>query len=155
MTAVDATSQLLHFEDFHAGRAFAFGRYEVTKEEIIAFARAFDPQPHHLDEEAGKRSLLGGLAASGWHVCAMAMRMFVDGLVVKAANRGSVGAEECRWMKPVKPGDVLRMEIEALELPMPAATVDNGLVRFSCRIFNQREQVALLDLTLALARRGA
>src|SRR5271155_4599587 len=100
------SGELLHFEDFAVGRRFFGGPYRVAKDEIFAFAREFDPQPHHLDEEAGKRSMLGGLAASGWHICAMTMRMVVDGFVVRCANRGGIGSDECRWMKPVKPGDV-------------------------------------------------
>src|SRR5215469_11394937 len=103
-------TDLLHFEDFRAGQTFAFGRYEVTKEEIVEFAREFDPQPHHLDEEAAKRSILGGLAASGWHTCAMTMRMFADMLVPIAAAQGGVGSPEGRWMRPVRPGDVLRAQ---------------------------------------------
>ena len=70
-------NELLHFEDFTVGRTFDCGPYHVTKEEIVEYAREFDPQPHHLDEEAAKKSILGGLAASGWHTCAMTMRMFV------------------------------------------------------------------------------
>ena len=103
---------LLHFEDFPVGRAFACGPYHVTKDEIVEFAREFDPQPHHLDEEAAKASILGGLAASGWHTCAMTMRMFADAIVPIAAARGGIGSPEGRWMKPVRPGDVLTIEVE-------------------------------------------
>jgi len=148
-------SELLHFEDFPIGHKFVCGPYEVTKEEIFEFAGQFDPQPHHLDEEAAKHSLLGGLSASGWHVCAITMRMFADGIILKSANRGGLGADECRWMKPVKPGDMLRMEVEVLETRAPKSLPAVGFVRFSCRIFNQREQVALLNMTPILARRGA
>jgi acyl dehydratase len=155
MTTADVTAELLHFEDFRAGQKFAFGRYEVTKEEIIEFATEFDPQPHHLDEEAGKRSMLGGLAASGWHVCAMTMRMVDDEFILKCANRGGVGSDECRWMKPVKPGDVLRVEMEVLETRDSKNLSTVGFVRFSCRVFNQREQVAMINMTPILARRGA
>jgi acyl dehydratase len=146
---------LLHFEDVEVGQVFKFGHYEVTKEEIVAFAREFDSQPHHLDEEAGKRSLLGGLAASGWHICAMTMRMVVDGFLSKASNRGGVGADECRWMKPVKPGDVLRVEMEVLETRDSKNNAEIGFARCSCRVFNQREQVALINMTPILGRRGA
>ncbi len=143
-----------HFEDFFVGQKLAFGHYEVTKEEIIAFAREFDPQPHHLDEEAGKRSILGGLAASGWHVCSMAMRMCVDGLFAKAQARGGAGVEDCRWLKPVKPGDVLRMEVEILSLRAhPRRPV--GFVQMRWDIFNQRELVCSIVTTPLFARRGA
>jgi acyl dehydratase len=146
---------LLHFEDFHVGRTFSFGHYEVTKEEIIEFASEFDAQPHHLDEEAGRRSLLGGLAASGWHTCAMTMRMVADGLLNTSANRGGIGADECRWMKPVKPGDVLRVEVEVLETRATKNLPDVGFVRIACRVFSQREQVMLINMTPIIARRNA
>ena len=146
---------LLHFEDFRAGQVYDCGAHEITKDEIVAFARAFDPQPQHLDEDAGQRSLLGGLAASGWQVCAIGMRLFADGLILKSANKGGSRVQECRWMKPVKPGDMLRMEVEVLETRAPKSLPAVGFVRFSCRIFNQREQVALLNMTPILARRGA
>lgn len=147
------TETLLHFEDFHAGQTFAFGHYEVTRDEIVEFAREFDAQPHHLDEEAAKHSLLGGLAASGWHVCGMTMRMVVDGLVSKAANRGGVGADECRWMKPVRPGDILRVEAEVLEARASKSMTGIGFVRICCRVYSQREQVALITMTPIIARR--
>ena len=141
-----------HFEDFHVGQKFAFGHYPVMKEEIVAFARLFDPQPHHLDEEAGKQSILGGLAASGWHVCAMAMRMVVDAQLGKAEARGGAGVEDCRWLKPVKPGDVLRMEVEVLEVTAhPRRAV--GFVKTRWNIFNQRELVCSIVTTPLFERR--
>jgi acyl dehydratase len=143
-----------HFEDFFPGQKLAFGHYEVTKEEIIDFAREFDPQPHHLDEEAGRNSMLGGLAASGWHICAMAMRMCVDGLFNKSEARGGASVEDCRWLKPVKPGDVLRMEIEILQTRAhPRRAV--GFVKMQWDIFNQREQVAQIITTPLFAKRSA
>jgi acyl dehydratase len=148
-------SDLLHFEDFHKGQTFSFGRYQVTKEEIIAFAREFDAQPQHLEEGAGRRTILGGLAASGWHVCAMTMRMLCDGLLLKSAGRGGLGADECRWIKPVRPGDVLRLDVEVLETRRSRNIPDIGFVRLSCRVFNERAQVALLNTTPILARREA
>jgi acyl dehydratase len=145
-------SNPLHFEDFHVGQQFAFGHYEVTKDEILAFAREFDPQPHHLDEDAGARSALGGLSASGWHVCAMAMRMAVDHLFNKAEARGGAGVEDCRWIKPVKPGDILRMEAEVLETRVhPRRPL--GFVRMRWDVFNQREMVASIVNTPVFATR--
>src|ERR1700739_2378484 len=108
-------ADLLHFEDFHIGRTFACGPYHVSKEELAEYAREYDPQPHHLDEEAAKKSILGGLAASGWHTCAMTMRMFADTMMPIAAARGGVGSPEGRWMKPVRSGDVLRAQGEGAE----------------------------------------
>jgi acyl dehydratase len=146
-------SELLHFEDFPIGHKFVCGPYEVTKEEIFEFAGQFDPQPHHLDEEAAKHSLLGGLSASGWHVCAITMRMFADGIILKTANRGGAGAREARWMKPVRPGDVLRLEVEVVDAKA-SQSKPIGFVTFDCRVFNQREQVALVSMTPIVARRA-
>jgi acyl dehydratase len=152
-------TSLLHFEDFTVGHKFDCGPYHVTKDEIVEYAREFDPQPHHLDEEAAKKSILGGLAASGWHTCAMTMRMFADAFVPIAAAQGGIGSPEGRWMKPVRPGDVLRAEAEVIEA-RPSASKPFGYVTFACKVFNQREQVALILMTpivtkRAVAKRGA
>lgn len=146
-------TDILHFGDFHIGQTFSFGHYAVTKEEIFEFAQQFDPQPHHLDEEAGKETILGGLSASGWHVCAMTMRMMVDGLVSRMAGRGGVGSREARWMRPVRPGDVLRLEVEVTDLREPKSMPDVGFVTFDARVFNQREQVAMIAMTPIVAKR--
>ena len=147
-------SEILHFEDFQVGRKFSFGAYEVTKDEIVEFASQFDPQPHHLDEEAGKKTILGGLSASGWHICSMTMRMMVDGLVCRMAGRGGVGAREGRWMKPVRPGDVLRLEVEVAELKEPKSLPDAGFVTFDICVFNQTGQVSMFSMTPIVAKRG-
>lgn len=144
----------LYFEDFHLGRTFDCGPYAVTKEEIVEFACEFDPQPHHLDEEAAKRSMLGGLAASGWHVCAMTMRMFADTMIPVMAARGGSGSREARWMKPVCPGDVLHVEAEVVDTKQSNGRSDIGHVTFACRVFNQDEQVALVFMTPIIAKRG-
>ncbi len=146
-----------HFEDFRPGQKFGFGHYDVTKEEIIEFATAFDPQPQHLDEEAGRRSILGGLAASGWHICAMSMRMFGDAFANPHDRkpRRSVGVEECRWMKPVRPGDVLRIEMEVVETSHTQIRARRGHREIRWDIFNQREQVASLTLLPLVSKRGA
>ncbi|HWA90411.1 MAG TPA: MaoC family dehydratase [Rhizomicrobium sp.] len=143
---------LLHFEDFTVGRIFDCGPYPVTKEEIVEFAGEFDPQPHHLDEEAAKTSLLGGLAASGWHTCAMTMRMFADTVVPLAAAQGGIGSPEGRWMKPVRPGDTLRAEAEVIAA-RPSAGKPFGYVTFACKVFNEREQVALILMTPIIGKR--
>ncbi|HEY1631692.1 MAG TPA: MaoC family dehydratase [Rhizomicrobium sp.] len=144
-------AELLRFEDFPVGRVFACGPYAVTKEEVFEFAREFDPQPHHLDEGAASRSMLKGLSASGWHVCAMAMRMLADGVILKADNRGGAGAREARWIKPVRPGDVLRMEAEVVAA-RASQSKPIGFITFDCRIYNAMEQVALVSMTPIVGR---
>lgn len=144
---------LQKFEDFPVGRVIDCGSYRVTKDEILEFARQFDPQPHHLDEEAGKASILGGLSASGWHICAIAMRLFAEGVVLKADNKGGAGAREARWMKPVRPNDLLRMEAHVVDAK-PSQSKPFGFVTFECRLFNEKEQVAMVSMTPIIGRRS-
>ena len=149
------TDPSLHFEDFVPGEVLTYGHYHLTREEIIAFAAEYDPQPFHMDEVAGAASLLGGLAASGWHVCAMTMRMFADHMIPRMAERGGSGSREARWMKPVRPGDKLRTEATVVEKKESRARTDIGHVTFECRVYNQTEQVCLLYMTPVVARRSA
>lgn len=105
----------LHWEDFHPGQVFTLPDREVTREEILGFARAYDPQPFHVDETAAAASPFGGLIASGWHTAALFMRMYVDGVLSRSTSQGSPGLEQLRWLAPVRPGDVLRGRVEVLE----------------------------------------
>jgi acyl dehydratase len=148
-------TNLLYFEDLPVGRRFDCGPYSVTKEEIVEFAHEFDPQPHHIDEEAAKASMLGGLAASGWQVCAMTMRMFADYMIPRVAARGGAGSREARWMKPVRPGDVLRVEAVVAERKESRGRPDIGHVTFECRVFNQIDQVATIFMTPVILKRSA
>ena len=144
---------MLYFDDLEIGRKFDCGPYPVTKDEIVEFAQEFDPQPHHLDEEAAKASLLGGLAASGWHTCAMTMRMFADGVIPLLDAQGGLGSPEGRWMKPVRPGDVLTVESEVKE-KVDGRRPDRGTVKIESRIQNQRGEVvmSLVSLVIYLRR---
>ena len=100
-------SGLLHYEDFAQDQIIDLGTYTPSRQEVIAFAREFDPQPFHLDEEAAKASILGGLCASGWHTCAIVMRMIADGFLSHSAGMGSNGVDEVKWLKPVYAGEPL------------------------------------------------
>lgn len=104
-------SELLHLEDFAAGQIFALGPHNITVDEILAFAREFDPQPFHVDEEAARSSILGGLAASGWHVTCLLTRLMCDAVLKRSAVLGSSGMDEVKWLKPVLVGDVLSGEM--------------------------------------------
>ena len=126
----------LHFEDFPVGEVVSYGRYEVTVEEIVAFAREFDPQPFHLDAAAAGESILGGLAASGWHVCAIFMRMMYDGYLAETASMGSPGIDEVKWLKPVHAGEVLRCRRTTRAARISATRPEMGLVTFQWELFN-------------------
>ena len=127
----------LYWEDFPAGHSMAFGAYPVTKEAVIDFAQRYDPQPFHVDEEAARGSLFGGLCASGWHTCAMAMRMMCDEYLLEAASLGSPGIDELRWLKPVFPGDTLGMRMEVLQARPMASRPQVGLVQTRWELHNQ------------------
>ena len=105
----------LTFEDFPTGRYGTFGPRHVTRDEILAFAAEFDPQPMHLDEDAASKSMLRGLSGSGWHLCSLMMRMMADGFITRAASLGSPGVDEVRWLSPLRPGDDLTLDVDVLE----------------------------------------
>ena len=116
MVEPDATTQKrLYFEDFEEGQVYELGEKTLTKEEIVAFAREYDPQPFHVDEEAAKGSAFGGLIASGWHTAAIFMRLYADAVLSRAESMGSPGVEELRWLKPVRPGDTLSARLTVLD----------------------------------------
>ena len=120
-----------YFEDFNVGDEVRFGRYEVTAEEIIDFARRYDPQPFHIDPEAAKQSLFGTLCASGWHTCAMTMRMLVQWMQESGqTSEGSPGIEQLRWLRPVVPGDVLSMCVKVVGARLSGSRPGYGLVTF-------------------------
>ncbi len=128
---------MLYWEDFPVGSRRDFGGTTVSREAVIAFARQFDPQPFHVDEEAAKASLFGGLAASGWHTAALAMRMMCDAYLLESASLGSPGIENLRWLKPVYPGDTLGMKLTVLEARPMASRPHVGLVKSQWDVFNQ------------------
>lgn len=130
MTADRVGQTLLHYEDFPLGEVATFGPRLVTREEIIAFAREFDPQSFHLDEEAARQSLLGELCASGWHVCALVNRIVIDGYLSRAASLGSYGVKECRWIRPVLPGDALSVRRTTLERRVSKKRPYMGILTF-------------------------
>jgi acyl dehydratase len=133
---------VLHFEDFEVGRVFELGTYEVTEEEVLSFARAYDPQPFHVDPVAAARSPFGGLVASGWHSAAIFMRLYVDEVLSRATSMGSPGVEELRWLVPVRPGDTVRGRATILETSPSSVRPDRGTVIALCELLNQRDEVA-------------
>ena len=147
----------LHWEDFPVGRVRELGPAPpVTREAIVEFARQFDPQPFHVDEDAARSSPYGGLIASGWHTCGIAMRMYYDGILHRAASQGSPGIDKLRWLKPVRPGDVLRARIEVLEARPSESKPHLGLVRNRWQVLNQASELVLeMEGWGMFRRRGA
>lgn len=135
-----------YYEDIEVGRSQAFGRYEVTLEEVTEFASKYDPQPFHLDNEAAAQTHFGRISASGWHTCAMTMRMLVENMKARPqAGLGSPGVDQLRWKHPVYPGDTLRCETEILEKRRSRSKPDMGLFKSRVRIFNQ-DNVMVLEM---------
>ena len=151
----ESSADCLHWEDVTVGETVAFGRKHVTKEEIVAFAGAFDPQPLHLDERAAKESMVGRLCASGWHSCAMLMRMLADNVLAKAAGLGSPGLEEVRWLKPVFPGDELTARYTCTSKRALKSRPGVGLCQMLFEVLNQNgELVMTWDAAQLLRMRG-
>jgi acyl dehydratase len=140
---MDAKTARICYEDFEAGAVRTFGPRLVTREEIIEFASEFDPQPMHLDDEAANKSMLKGLSASGWHTCAIMMRMVYDGLLQHAFSLGGPGVEEVRWVKPVRPGDQLTARMTCLEKRDSKSRPHMGFVRHNMEMLNQHGEVVL------------
>jgi acyl dehydratase len=135
----------LHFEDFTPGATATYGGITVETDDIVRFAREYDPQPFHLDDEAAKRTFVGRLIASGWHTCALTMRMIADGFLLDAAAMGAPGIEEVRWLRPVAPGDVLRVRSTVLEARRSRSRPDRGLVRFRFEVLNQADDIVMIQ----------
>ena len=136
----------LHFEDFQPGAVAIYGPRLVTREEIVAFAAEFDPQPMHLDEAAGSATMLGGLAASGWHTCCLLMRLLADGLLLNAASMGAPGVDTIRWLKPLRPGTQIRLRTTVLETRPSNSRAERGFVKFLFELLDEQDAV-LADLT--------
>ncbi len=120
----------LTFEDFPPGRLGTFGPRRVTREEILAFAGEFDPQPMHLDEEAAAKTMLKGLSASGWHLCSIMMRMMFDAFIGRAASLGSPGVNEVRWLAPLRPGDEVTLDVDVTEARVSRSRPETGIITF-------------------------
>jgi acyl dehydratase len=145
---------LRYLEDFAVGQRFGSGRLRVEREDIVAFARAFDPQPAHLDEEAARAGIFRGLAASGWHTAALTMRLLVESEMRPAGGIVGAGFDEFRWPRPVRPGDELHLESEVLEVRPSKSRPEQGLIKAKTTTLNQHgEAVQVLIANLVVPRR--
>lgn len=143
-----------YLEDFRVGEVFETRGLTLTEAQIIDFALRYDPQPFHLDVRAAERSLFGGLIASGFQTLALTFRLFYDTGVVRAANLGGTGAEQVQWLKPVRPGDTLRVRVEVLEVVPSRSDPTRGRVRFAYTTYNQADEVVMtMVLVHIVARR--
>ncbi len=144
---------MIHYEDIAVGSKQSFGGHEVSAEDVREFAVKFDPQPFHLDEEAAAKTHFGRISASGWHTCAMTMRMLVDNMsVVEQAGLGSPGIDQLRWVRPVYPGDALRCETEVIEKRRSKSRADMGLFKSRVSVFNQDDVLVLEMVSNGLIR---
>jgi acyl dehydratase len=144
-----------YFEDFEPGQEYPFGPHTVTRAEIVAFAAEYDPQPFHLDERAAAETMLGGLAASGWHTCALFMRMVALGWLNDSASMGSPGIDTLKWRRPVRPGDTLSGRSIVLGARPSGSRPDRGFIQMRHEVVNGRDEVVLLIEHSIMIRRRA
>ena len=146
-----------YLEDISVGEAHQLGSYTVTEDGIVDFARAFDPQPFHVDRAAAARSHFGGLVASGWHTASIAMRLFVDGMVGQIASLGSPGVDELRWLAPVRPGDTLSLRTEITAVTPSGSRPDRGSVKVRYELTNQKGELVctMIGIGIILRRPAA
>jgi len=142
-----------YFEDLSIGQRFGSGTYTVDAAKIKAFAREFDPQPFHLDDEAAARSIFHRLAASGWHTMAITMRLLVTGELRPVNGILGLGVEDLRWLKPVRPGDTLRVESEVLEVRPSMSRPDHGVVKIRHTTTNQEGTPVQVVTSILLVER--
>jgi acyl dehydratase len=142
-----------YFEDYLPGAVFEYGNIRVTEAEIIEFARRYDPQDMHVDPEAAARGRFGGLVASGWHTVAMTMRLIAENFLSKGTSLASPGVDELRWLKPVRPGDVLRVRVTVVEATPSRSRSDRGMVRSFVEALNQDGDVVMSMKPINIVRR--
>jgi acyl dehydratase len=144
----------LYWEDFSPGRAFEHGPRRLPRDEMIAFAAEFDPQPMHLDEVAARETMLGGIAASGWYLCCILMQMCAESFVLNSSSMGAPGVDEVKWLKPVRPDEALHLRATVLETRVSKTRPDMGFVRFEFELFNAaKEKVLEATTSLMMGRR--
>ena len=144
---------MLYFEDFPIGLRREFGTWSVTEDEIIRFARDFDPQLFHVDKAAAEASIFGGIIASGWHTCSIAMRLICDGFLLDSASLGSPGVDEIRWKKPVRPGDALTLFGTTMIAKASMSKPDRGVLTNMMELVNQNGETAMTMMAMTMIGR--
>jgi acyl dehydratase len=153
MTEESEAMPKYHWEDFKSGAVTVYGPRLVTREEIVAFASEFDPQPMHLDEAAASATILGGLGASGWHTCCLLMRMIADGFILDSSSMGSPGIEEVRWLKPLRPGTNIRIRTTVLDTRASGSRPEMGLTKFLMEVLDDTDAILTTLITTLMFRR--
>ncbi len=149
------TQHKFYWEDFKTGETITMGSFSLSEADIVDFARRYDPQPFHIDKAAAEKSFYGGLIASGWHTCCAVMRLMCDSYLLDSASLGSPGMEELRWLRPVRPGDVLTAKRTILDSRPSLSKPDMGIVKSKWEIFNQRDECVMSMTGLQMFRRRA
>ena len=144
-----------YLEDFEVGQTFGSGRLRIDGERALAFAAEFDPQPFHLDEAAARRSIFGGMTASGWHTAAVTMRLLVETEFKPAGGIIGAGFDECRWTRPVRPGDELRIECEVIEVRPSRSRPQQGMIKLRITTMNQNDDPVLVQVANLVLPRQA
>lgn len=146
-----------YLEDYVPGSVHDFCCIQVEEDEIISFAKRFDPQPFHTDPDAARKSVYGGLIASGWHTASMMMRLFVDHYLAREASLGSPGVDELRWLKPVRPGDSLMLRVTVADVTRSRSKPDRGVLHSHIEVLNQHDEVVMTmkAMNLLLYREGS
>ena len=132
-----------YFEDFSVGRVFDSGTRQLSEQDILGFAREYDPQYFHTDPEAAKQSIFGGLIASGWQTVGVCMRLMCDSYLLETSSLGSPGVDAVRWVKPVYPGDTLRMRATVIAAKPSSSKPDRGMATMRCNIYNQKDELVM------------
>ena len=144
---------LLHLDDFQSGQIYDLGSEKVSREEILEFAKRYDPQPFHVDDIAAGDSIFGGLIASGWHTCSLTMRLMVDNLLSRSASLGSPGVNQIRWLLPVRPDDKLTASARVLAVTPSVSKPDRGTVELQYEVRNQDDKPVIAMQGISMFRR--
>ena len=144
---------MLYFEDFPIGERHEYGTRTVTEDEIVRFANDFDPQAFHIDKAAAEASFFGGIIASGWHTCSIAMRLICDGFLLDSASLGSPGVDEIRWKKPVRPGDALTLFGTTTIAKPSSSKPDRGVLTNVIELVNQHGETVMTMSAMTMIRR--
>ena len=141
-----------YFEDYVPGSVYEFGSIVMEEKEMIDFATRYDPQAFHTDPDAARKSVFGGLIASGWHTGAVSMRLIVDHYLSRVASLGSLGIDEMRWLKPVRPRDELSIRVTVLQVRLSQSKPDRGIVRSLVEVMNQNREVVMSRIAINFVR---